>query len=101
MSLFDSVEDAREILDEYISKHRCMRKGCVAQQAVQAVCDTLRAVAVYESSPFPISTHVDDAVGAAHLKKVLTPSEHSAWLALVDKVSPSEREAQRKRKTAS
>jgi hypothetical protein len=100
MSLFDSVEDAREILDEYIRSHRSIRKGCVAAQAVQAVCDTLRAVAVYESSPFPISTHVDDSAGAEHLKKVLTPSEHRAWLALVDKVSPSEREAQRKMRAA-
>jgi hypothetical protein len=82
--------------ERFLTSTSTVTAAFVASQTVQAVCDTLRAVAVYESSPFPISTHVDDAVGAAHLKKVLTPSEHAAWLALIEKVSPAEREAQRK-----
>jgi len=100
MSLFDSVEDARGILTEYLDAHQESRKGSVALQAMQAACDMLRAVAAYESSPWPIVSHVDCPKGAKHLKKVMTPSEHAAWLALVKQVSRAQRTAQRHNATA-
>ena len=86
MSLFDSADDARTELESYLEGLGKDRKGEVVIQVVEQVCDTLRAVMILESSPFPIKSYVRDDKGAAHLKKVLTKTEHAAWLELVAKI---------------
>jgi hypothetical protein len=93
MGLFDSADDARNGLEEYltISSTRGRKQGDAVFETVQAASDMLCAVMCWESSPYPMKSFVEDAKGAAHLKKALTNGEHAAWLALVAKVQTKRR----------
>jgi hypothetical protein len=91
MGLFDAISDAIEPLDDYLKDPRLKGwKGSVELTAVQKARDILRAVAILESSPFPMKSFVEETEGRNHLKKVLTKSEHAAWLALVDEIQAEE-----------
>jgi len=92
MGLFDSADDARNELEEYLasSRERGWRQGDAVLGTVQAASDMLRAVMCWGSSPYPIKSYVEDATGAAHIKKVMTNGEYAAWLALVAKVQAEE-----------
>jgi hypothetical protein len=86
MGLFDSADDAKEELDQYLSGIGRDRRKSVVLSVVKDVRNTLRAIMILESSPFPMKNFVEDAEGAAHLKRVLTKGEYKAWLSLVAKV---------------
>jgi hypothetical protein len=91
MGLFDSAADAREELTTYLKGLGTREKDGTVIKAVEQVCDILQAVMIHESSPYPITDFVEDAKGAAHLKKVLSKSQHKAWLALVASIPASEK----------
>jgi len=99
MGLFDAISDAIGPLDEYL-KGPLPRgwKDSVRLRAVQEARNILRAVAILECSPHPMKTYVEEAKGRNHLKKVLTKSEHTAWLGLVAKIQTEKCNAGKPRK---